>query len=193
MQVDYKRLSEAVEATVREIKEGSKDPIRHPRAQIRVVRDLQGEVAAGPFRFRTDAALDAGGFAQHPRPMDYLLGALASCQQMWCLRWAALRETRFTNLVIEAESTFNWRGEYLQEMDAGMTGLRISYELDAPDLTMDAACDMADTVARRCPVLATLRRAVTILEELRLAGHVELVRYWSPARDFATARPEKAR
>ncbi len=190
MQVDYKRLSDAIAATVHEIKAGTKDPIRHPRAQIRVVRDLQGEVTAGPFRFRTDAALDAGGFAAYPRPMDYLLGALASCQQMWCLRWAALRGTRFTDLVIEAESTFDWRGEYLQEMDAGMTGLRISYELDAPDLTIAAACDMADTVARRCPVLATLRRAVTIREELRLTGQAERVRYWNPMRDFATASPE---
>ena len=189
MQVDYKRLSDAVAATIDEVKHGSKDPIRHPRAQIRVVRDLQGEVTAGSFRFRTDAALDAGGFAEHPRPMDYLLGGLASCQQMWCLRWAALRGTHFTNLVIEAESTFDWRGEYLQEMDAGITGLRISYDVDAPALTLDTLCDMADTVARRCPVLATLRRAVTIREELRPARQPELVRYWLPQREFAESQP----
>ena len=93
MDVDYERLNKAVAATIREIRDGSKDPVRHPRARINVVRDLQGEVTAGPFRFRTDAALDAGGFGQHPRPMDYLLGALVSCQQMWCLRWAAQGKT----------------------------------------------------------------------------------------------------
>jgi uncharacterized OsmC-like protein len=190
MEVDYKRLSEAVSATVREIRAGSKDPVRHPRARIAVVRDLQGEVTAGPFRFRTDAALDAGGFAEHPRPMDYLLGALASCQQMWCLRWAALRGTRFTRLVIETESTFDWRGEYLQEMDAGMTALRVSYELAAPELTLEATCDMADTVARRCPVFATLRRAVTVREELCLPDQPQAVRFWKPGRDFTTPTPD---
>ena len=187
MDVDYERLNEAVAATIREIRDGSKDPVRHPRARINVVRDLQGEVTAGPFRFRTDAALDAGGFGQHPRPMDYLLGALASCQQMWCLRWAAQRGIRFTRLVIEAESVFSWRGEYLQEMDAGASELHISYEIDGEGLTGAAACDMADVVARRCPVLATLRRAAPIVEKLQVAAQPAMVRKWKPGIDHAFA------
>ena len=56
MDVDYERLSKAVAATVRALEEGSKQPMRRPRVQIRVVRDLQGEVTAGPFCFRADAA-----------------------------------------------------------------------------------------------------------------------------------------
>jgi uncharacterized OsmC-like protein len=185
--VDYERLSKAVAATIDEIRNGSKDPIRRPRARISVVRDLQGEVSAGPFRFRTDAALDAGGFGQHPRPMDYLLGALASCQQMWCLRWAAQRGIRFSKLVIEVESVFSWRGEYLQETDAGASELHVSYEIDGEGLTDAAACEMADVVARRCPVLATLRRAVPILEKLQVAGQPAVVRKWKPGTDHAFA------
>ena len=185
MDVDYERLNDAVAATIHEIKDGSKDPIRRPRVKIRVVRDLQGEVTAGPFRFRTDAALDAGGFGEHPRPMDYLLGALASCQQMWCLRWAAQRGIRFTELIIETESVFNWRGEYLQEIDAGASELHISYHVDGQGLSGEVACEMADVVARRCPVLATLRRAVPIREELRVAKQPAIVRQWKPGFDHA--------
>jgi uncharacterized OsmC-like protein len=187
MDVDYERLNEAVTATMHEIRNGSKNPIRRPRVRIDVVRDLQGQVTAGAFRFRTDAALDAGGFGQHPRPMDYLLGALASCQQMWCLRWAAQRGIRFTKLFIEAESVFSWRGEYLQETDAGASELHISYEIDGAGLTGSDACEMADTVARRCPVLATLRRAAPILETLRVAAQPPVLREWKPGTDHAFA------
>jgi uncharacterized OsmC-like protein len=180
MQIDYERLNSAVAETIHEIRSGSKDPVRRPRAQIRVVRDLQGEVTAGPFRFRTDAARDAGGFGEHPRPMDYLLGALASCQQMWCLRWAAARGLQFSELVIEAESNFTWRGEYLQETDAAITQLHVSYRASADGLNAEAARHMADMVARRCPVMATLRRAAPITEEIHVAGEPVIARLWKP-------------
>lgn len=185
MEVEYKRLDAAVRATVEALRNGSKEPVRRPRAEIRIVRDLQGEVTAGPFRYRTDAARDAGGFGEHPRPMDYLLGALASCQQMWCLRWAAQRGMVLSDLVITAESAFDWRGEYLQEMDAGIVELRVSYEVVGEGLTPEAACEMADVVARRCPVMATLRKAASIREEVRVAGQPVVVRQWKPGVDQA--------
>lgn len=185
MQVDYERLNRAVAATIDEIRSGSKDPIRRPRAQLRVVRDLQGEVTAGPFRFRTDAARDAGGFGEHPRPMDYLLGALTSCQQMWCLRWAADRGIQFSGLALEAESNFTWRGEYLQETHAGITELRVSYRVQGEGVNGEAAREMADVVGRRCPIMATLRRAAQIKEELHVAGEQPIRRVWKPGVDHA--------
>jgi uncharacterized OsmC-like protein len=185
MNVDYERLASAVEATVRELEEGAKEPVRRPRVRISVVRDLQGEVTAGRFRFRTDAARDAGGFGEHPRPMDYLLGALASCQQMWCLRWAAQRGIRFDELVIETGSVFSWRGEYLQQTDAGASELMVAYQIAGVGLTAELACDMANVVAKRCPVLATLRKAAPVKEELRVAGHPVVARLWRPGSDQA--------
>lgn len=181
MEVDYAGLKASVAHTIHEVASGAKDPVRRPTVRLQVVRGLQGSVTAGKFTYRTDAAIDAGGFAEHPRPMDYLLGALASCQQMWCLRWAALNDRRFSNLVIEAQSVFSWRGEYLEEIDSGMSELHIVYQVDGEGLTQEDVCDMADTVARRCPVMATLRRAVTIEEQLKLAGHPALIRKWVPA------------
>jgi hypothetical protein len=47
MDVDYGRLEGAVAATVRALEAGPKAPTRRPYVQIAVVRDLQGEVAAG--------------------------------------------------------------------------------------------------------------------------------------------------
>lgn len=189
MQVDYERLKHTVEATVRELEAGSKEPVRRPHVEIRVLHDLQGEVTAGPFRFRTDAARDAGGFGEHPRPMDYLLGALTSCQQMWCLRWAALREIHFTNLVIEAEATFSWQGEYLQETDSGIVEIRAIYRVDGDGIVETAICEMADMVALRCPVFATLRRSVPIREQLIVAGRPVAVRQWKPGLERALRVP----
>lgn len=189
MNIDYKRLKESVAAIVHEVESGEKDPIRTPKVRLRVVRDLQGEATAGPFVFRTDAAVDAGGFAEHPRPMDYLLAALASCQQMWCLRWAAQNDVVLPDLVIETQSVFSWRGEYLGEGDAGMSELRVTYELGSADLADEALIGMADTVALRCPVYATLRRAVVVVEKIAKKGAPTICREWRPGLDKAVAGP----
>jgi uncharacterized OsmC-like protein len=185
MNIDYQRLKESVAAIVHEVESGEKDPIRRPAVRLRAVRDLQGEVTAGRFVFRTDAAVDAGGFAEHPRPMDYVLAALASCQQMWCLRWAAQNDVSLADLVIQTQSVFSWRGEYLGEVDAGMSELHVTYELGATDLPDDALMKMADTVALRCPVYATLRRAVMVRENIVRNGSRTISRQWRPGSNEA--------
>jgi putative redox protein len=185
MNIDYKRLKESVAAIVHEVESGDKDPIRRPMVRLRPVRDLQGEATAGRFVFRTDAAADAGGFAEHPRPMDYLLAALASCQQMWCLRWAAQNDVVLSDLVIQTQSVFSWRGEYLGEVHAGMSELHVTYELGSTDIAEDALMRMSDTVALRCPVYATLRRAVLVRENIVRTGAPTICREWRPGVDQA--------
>ena len=186
MNIDYKRLKESVAAIVHEVDSGEKDPIRRPTVRLRPVKDLQGEATAGRFIFRTDAAVDAGGFAEHPRPMDYVLAALASCQQMWCLRWAAQNDVVLSDLVIQTQSVFSWRGEYLGEGDAGMSELHVTYELGSTDLAEDALMRMADMVALRCPVYATLRRAVVVRENIVRTGGARVIRrQWQPGIDEA--------
>jgi uncharacterized OsmC-like protein len=185
MNIDYKRLKESVAAIVHEVESGEKDPIRKPTVRLRVVKDLQGEATAGPFVFRTDAAVDAGGFAEHPRPMDYVLAALASCQQMWCLRWAAQNDAVLSDLVIQTQSVFSWRGEYLGVVDAGMSELHVTYELGSTPIDEEALIRMADTVALRCPVYATLRRAVVVRENIVRTGARTISRQWQPGRDQA--------
>lgn len=180
LDVDYERLRNYVQDTAAAITAGTKDPVRNPKVRIESRRGLQGRVTAGKHQYCTDAALDAGGFAEHPRPMDYLLGALASCAQMWCLRWAALNQRTIGNLVIEADCAFTWRGEYLGEVDSGMTRLAVTYRVEDPSLTADDLYRMADMVAQRCPVFATLRRAVTIDGNFELNGRPVAGRSWQP-------------
>jgi uncharacterized OsmC-like protein len=182
MNPDYELLERAVTQTVEELKSGAKSPDRARKLQLRVVENLESEITNGGFAFRVDAAVDAGGGGKHARPMDYVLGGLLSCQHMWCLRWAALTKTRFTNLAITAAAKFTWRGEYLDEADAGLTSIDVQYHLDHPDLALEAALDMSNTVARRCPVFATLRKAVTINEDILVNGVLLSRRRWLPGQ-----------
>lgn len=180
MNTDYERLERAVTQTINELKSGVKPPDRARKLALRVISNLESEITANEFVFRVDAAVDAGGGGNHPRPMDYVLGGLLSCQQMWCLRWAATTMTRFSNLALTAVGRFTWRGEYLEEVDAGLTAIDIQYLIDHPHLHADSALDMANTVARRCPVFATLRKAVTINENIVINGAVVSRRRWLP-------------
>ena len=182
MNVNYERLRAAIDETIESLKSSAKTPERTRKAKLDVVANLESEISTGEYSFRGDASIDAGGGAKHPRPMDYLLGALLSCQQMWCVRWAALKGYRFDGLKLSADAKFTWRGEYLEEVDSGLTAIVARYQVDCADLTADRVLEMADTVARRCPVFATLRKATVIEEEIVLNGTSVSYRVWQPGR-----------
>ncbi len=180
MNVDYKRISVAVSKTIAELRDGKKQPERRREVKLRTISGLQSHVEAGDLSFRVDASEDAGGKAEYPRPMDYLLGGLVSCQQMWCLRWAALNEVFFTSLKITAAGHFTWRGEYLEEVDSGLTLIDVHYEIGQPKLSIEQVIAMADSVAARCPVFATLRKATDINENISLNEMSVSRRRWRP-------------
>jgi uncharacterized OsmC-like protein len=184
---DFERLKAAVERTAEELRRGDKRPERTRRVALRVVAHLETEVATDEFSFRVDAAADAGGGARAPRPMDYVLGGLVSCQQMWCLRWAALTKTPLAGLEISAAGHFTWRGEYLDEVDAGLTLIETNYRVTDPSLDASDLLAMADMVARRCPVFATLRKSTEIKEHLFLNDRLTATRRWIPGKATASA------
>lgn len=185
MNANYELLERAVDETIRELKSGAKSPDRARKLSLRVVENLESEISTGEYSFNVDAAVDAGGGAKYPRPMDYLLGGLMSCAQMWCLRWAAMSKTSLANLAITAAAKFTWRGEYLDEVDAGLTSIDLDYRIDDSQLTISAVIEMGDTVARRCPVFATLRKAVVINENIVLNGAIVSKRRWIPGQKLA--------
>lgn len=187
MNANYELLERAIAQTVSELKNGHKTPDRARKLELRVISSLESEITNGEFAFRVDAAIDAGGAGGYARPMDYVLGGLLSCQQMWCLRWAALTKTKFSSLTLGAVGKFTWRGEYLDEVDSGLTSIDVQYRVGHPNLAIDAVTDMADTVARRCPVFATLRKAVTINENIILNGTSASKRQWLPGQLTASA------
>jgi hypothetical protein len=93
--VDYSKLHDAIEETIQHLRAGEQDPERARKVSLEVVRDLESRISNGEYQFGIDAAVDAGGRGEFARPMDYVLGGLLSCVQMWCLRWAASKGLRF--------------------------------------------------------------------------------------------------
>jgi uncharacterized OsmC-like protein len=182
---DFTRLEQAITRTQQDLRNGTKTPDRARKAELRVIGDLASEVATGEFTFRVDAGIDAGGGALHPRPMDYVIGGMLSCQEMWCMRWAALTKTPIANLKITAVGRFTWRGEYLEEVDSGLTLIETQYHVTQPDLRPESLLEMADMVARRCPVFATLRKSTIIEEQLFLNGKHTATRQWIPGKSAA--------
>jgi|HubBroStandDraft_3_1064219.scaffolds.fasta_scaffold98587_2 uncharacterized OsmC-like protein len=180
MDIDYERLRRAVAETVEHLEAGRKQPERSRKIELTVVRDLEVTISNGEYQFGVDAAIDAGGEGKYARPMDYVLGGMLSCQQMWCARWAAGRGLRFEALTLKAAGQFTWRGEYLDEVDSGLTSIDVEYHVRAASLSVTDAVDLADTVARRCPVFATLRKATTINERIILNGEAVSSRTLSP-------------
>ena len=185
MDVDYGRLSRAIDTTIEELRTGAKNAERIRRVALRPGDGLEGYVSNGEYEFGVDAARDAGGEGKFARPMDYVLGGLLSCAQMWCLRFAAGRDVVIDDLALEAHGHFTWRGEYLGEVDSGLTAITLHVRVASAALQTAAGYEMLDMVARRCPVFATLRKAVLIDERIVLNDVPLAPRRWTPGASVA--------
>jgi uncharacterized OsmC-like protein len=180
MDVNYEQLRATIDKTIEGLKAKSILSDRSRKVRLEVISDLETEIHAEGHSFRCDASIGLGGGAKHPRPMDYLLGGLLSCQQMWCMRWAALKGVRFLDLKLAADGKFTWRGEYLEEVDSGLLAIVVRYQIECVGLTTSDVRDMADMVGRRCPIFASLRKATVIEEEIVLNGALVSRREWRP-------------
>jgi hypothetical protein len=65
--------------------------------------------------------------------------------------------------------------------------IETSYRVTDPSFNAGDLLAMADMVARRCPVFATLRKSTRIKEYLFLNDQLTATRHWNPGHAAAVA------
>ena len=86
---------------------------------------------------------------------------------------------------------FSWRGEYLEEIDSGMTELQVTYLAQGNEISQSDLVDMANMVAKRCPVFSTLRKAALVKERIELNHLLVSFREWLPGKEAPLDLPIK--
>ena len=108
----------------------------------------------------TDSPPPLGGPNEAANPVELLLSALAGCAVFVCERAAREMGIALRTVVATAAGDFDPRGVCGEAVDPRFQALRVRLELDGPDA---AQCDALVRAFRtRCPVYATLSRAVPV-------------------------------
>ena len=126
----------------------------------RQVSGLRSEVAARDFTYTVDEPPELGGSDQGPNPVEYILGGLASCQEITYRLYADKLGIPLDGVSVTVKGDIDLRGFFAvdDEVRPGFQNVTVEVEFDSP--ASDAKLqELKKTVDAHCPVLDILRNA----------------------------------
>jgi len=134
-----------------------------------VARGEQGEspvacsVDLGRAIYEAQAHAGVGGAGTAACSGDLLLGALASCAQLTCQMVAASTNIPLRSVEVVVEGELDLRGTLgIGDARVGFDDIRLRFEFDAPDASVEQLEELRRKTERYCVVLQTLRQAPAI-------------------------------
>ena len=156
-------LKEAVELMQESLRTNPDSAIAKFSADSRQVQGLQSETKIRQFTLTVDEPESLGGTDTGPNPVELILGALASCQEITYRAFAEALEIPLDNVSVRIEGDIDLRGFFAVSDDvrAGFQNIRGIVKLDSPASEEELA-KLKQIVDAHCPVLDILRAPVPV-------------------------------
>ncbi len=138
--------------------------IAHFDVQSRQINGLHSEVEARDFLITVDEPKALGGQDLGPNPIELVLAAIASCQEITYRLYADRLGIPLRGVSVTVKGDIDLRGLYALDPGArpGFRGLDIAVELDS-DAPAEELDRLKRTVDAHCPVLDIIRNATPVI------------------------------
>ncbi len=167
-------LKDAVEAMQKELRANPDNAVATFVADSRQVQGLQSETKIRNFTLTVDEPESLGGTDKGPNPVELILGALASCQEITYRAFAEAMEIPLDNVSVRIEGDLDLRG-FLAVNDnvrAGFQDIRGIVVLDS-SASEEELAKLKQIVDAHCPVLDILRKPVPVSLEVNHQSRTE--------------------
>jgi putative redox protein len=140
-------------------------------AQSRLGDGLNSTVTIRQFSVGVDEPPGLGGQDTAPNPVEYILAALGSCQEITYRLYADALGIPLNGVSVQLTGTIDLRGFFNvdESVRSGYQGIEAEVILDSPASEADLA-RLKEIVDRHCPVLDILRNPTPVRLSLRSAG-----------------------
>jgi uncharacterized OsmC-like protein len=142
------------------------------RAQTELEEDVRCTVKVRDFKpMAVDEPPELGGTNSAMNPVELILGALGTCQEIMYSAYAAVMGIKLDRVKVDVKGTIDLRGLFAMDASAHAGYKKITYET-----TIESAADasvlqkLVDMVESHCPVLDTLTRAIDVKGEVSING-----------------------
>jgi len=160
-------LKDAVESMQETLRSNPDAAVATFVADSRQVQGLQSETKIRQFTLTVDEPESLGGADTGPNPVELILGALASCQEITYRAFAEAMEIPLDSVSVRIEGDLDLRGFFAVDDDvrAGFQDIRGIVELDSPASDAELA-KLKQFVDAHCPVLDILTAPVPVSLEI---------------------------
>lgn len=122
------------------------------------------------FSFAVDEPAALGGAETGPTPVELVLAALGTCQEIVYALYAALEGVALQGVRVEVTGELDPRGLFdAAPVPPGFAAVHYHVQIDS-GADPDTVARLVETVDRHCPVLDILRRPVPVTRQTTLNG-----------------------
>jgi putative redox protein len=138
------------------------------QASSRLGDGVNSNVAVRQFNVGVDEPPGLGGQDTAPNPVEYILVALGSCQEITYRLYADALGIPLDGVSVQLSGTIDLRGFFNVDdsVRSGFQGIEAEVVIDSPASAADIA-RLKETVDRHCPVLDILRNPTPVNLKLR--------------------------
>jgi uncharacterized OsmC-like protein len=134
---------------------------------------LSCSVDIGRAIYQAEAHKGVGGSGTAACSGDLLLGALAACAQLTCQLVATAMgvPTKHIGVIVEGDMDLSGTLGISKEVPVGFQGIRVKFDIDAPQATPEQLGMLQEKTEQYCVVLQTLLRPPRIESEWNAETH----------------------
>ena len=163
-------LAGAIDAVRANLRSPDGDPVATFAADSRLVGGYRTEATVRQFSFPVDEPPLIGGTDAGPSPVELVLAALGTCQEIVYATYARVLGVPLDGVRVRAEGPVDLRGFFgVADVPAGFREVRFEVAIDSPAPPADVARLVA-AVNAHCPVLDILRQPLPVAGSYRHNG-----------------------
>ena len=167
-QVD--RLGTVIEQVRTDLGNAPEPPVVTFSATTALVDEYRTKVQIREFNLDVDEPPLIGGTDTGPTPVELVLAALGTCQEIVYATYARVLDIPLDGVEVTAEGRLDLRGFFgVADVPAGFQDVTFTVDISSPAAPQDIA-RLVEAVNNHCPVLDILRQPVSVRGEARLNG-----------------------
>jgi putative redox protein len=167
-QVD--RLGAVIEQVRTDLGQAPEPPVVTFTASTSLVDEYRTEVQIRDFQFKVDEPPLIGGTDTGPTPVELVLAALGTCQEIVYATYARVLGIPVERVDVTAEGRVDLRGFFgVAEVPAGFQDVTFTVDIASSAPPAEVA-RLVQAVNAHCPVLDILTQPVAVQGEVRLNG-----------------------
>jgi uncharacterized OsmC-like protein len=167
-QVD--RLGTVIQQVRTDLENAPEPPVATFAAATSLVDEYRTEVRIRDFQFDVDEPPLIGGSDTGPTPVELVLAALGTCQEIVYATYARVLGIPLDGVAVSAEGQLDLRGFFgVADVPAGFQAVSFTVDIASPAPPEDVARLVA-AVNSHCPVLDILQQPLAVRGEFRLNG-----------------------
>ena len=140
------------------------------KAQTRLLEGVTTAARIRQFDLTIDEPVHLGGSDSGPNPVEVVLAALGTCQEIVYGVYAAALGIPLDRVEIDVEGDLDPRGFFgVADVAPGFSAVRYNVRIQSP-ADVETIQELVATVDRHCPVLDILQRPVPVAEHVELNG-----------------------